>query len=130
MNPQRPTIVWTDRMLKLLRDFYPTMFNDALAKWLKVSVRSLERKAKELGIRKVENFNSVRAEGISELLSISIKKAYAEGRMVSPFKKGKRNNPQGEFKPGNRFSEEIERKRVEKIRRTYKNKKFKEIHGL
>ena len=130
MNPQRPTIVWTDLMLKLLRDFYPTMFNSALAKWLKVSVRSLERKAKELGIRKVENFNSVRADGISELISISIKQAYAEGRMESPFKKGTRTNPDGEFKPGHRFSEEIERKRVEKIRRIYRDKKLKKIYGI
>ena len=37
-------------MLDNLREYYPTMFNDALAKLLKVSLRTLQRKARELGL--------------------------------------------------------------------------------
>ena len=59
MNPNRPPITWTPRMINTLREYYPTMFNDALAKLLKVSVRSLQRKANELGLVKVKDFNNV-----------------------------------------------------------------------
>jgi len=117
-------------MLDILREYYPTMFNDALSRWLKVSVRSLQRKARELGLKKVDDFNRVRAEGISELLSISLKKAYSEGRMKSGFKKGVRNNPDYEFQPGHRFEGRIEEERKEKIRRTLKKRKLLKIYGI
>lgn len=130
MNPQRPQITWTPRMLDTLREYYPTMFNDALAKLLKVSVRSMQRKAKELGLEKVQDFNRVRAEDISRRLSDSIKKAYAEGRITSGFPKGVRSNPDGEFQPGHRFPDEIENERKDKIRRTFKRMKLLQIYGL
>ena len=117
-------------MLNTLRTYYPTMFNKALAAWLKVSIRSLQRKARELGLEKVDDFNQVRAEGISELLSDAVKKAYQEGRIVSQFKKGVRNNPDGEFKPGHKFNDEIEEERKDKIRKTFKKRKLLKIYGL
>lgn len=117
-------------MLVTLREYYPTMFNDALAKLLKVSVRSLQRKAKELGLEKVKDFNRVRAEDISRRLSDSIKKAYAEGRLTCGFPKGVRSNPDGEFQKGHRFPDEIENERKDKIRRTFKRRKLMQIYGL
>lgn len=117
-------------MLKTLRTYYPTMFNKALASWLKVSLRSLQRKAKDLGLEKVADFNRVRADGISELLSDALKKAYAEGRLTSSFRKGVRNNPDGEFRPGHRFDDKTEQERKDKIRRTFGNRKLLQIYGL
>lgn len=78
----------------------------------------------------MEDFNQVRGEGISELLSEAVKKAYREGRIVSQFKKGVRNNPDGEFKPGHKFEDRIEQERKDKIRRTYKKKKMLKIYGI
>lgn len=130
MNPQRPQIVWTKDKLFLIRTYFPTMFNKPLAKWIGCSERTLIRKARELGLEKVENFNEVRADDISRLLSDAVKKAYAEGRIVSQFKKGVNNNPECEFKPGHKFSEEIEEARKEKIRRTFRRKKLLAIYGL
>ena len=129
MNPNRPQIVWTEQRLTLLRTYYPTMFNDALARWIGCSQRTLERKASELGIKKVDNFNEVRAYDISKLLSEAVKRAYAEGRLVAP-PKGVRPMPEHEFKPGHQFSEEIEEARKEKIRRTYRKQKLLMIYGL
>ena len=129
MNPNRPAINWTTDKIFILRTYYPTMFNDALAKWIGCSYRTLERKAAELGLKKVENFNEVRAYDISRLLSVAVKKAYADGRLVAP-PKGVRPMPEHEFKPGHKFSEEIEEARKEKIRKTYRRNKLLTIYGL
>lgn len=130
MNPKRPAIVWTDKKLALIREYYPTMFNDALAKWIGCSMRTLQRKAVELGIRKVDNFNQVRAEGMAERISAAQKKSYAEGRRTSRFKKGERPMPEYEFKPGHRFGDDIEKERISNIRRTYRKRKLLKIYGL
>lgn len=129
MNPKRPPIIWTETKLRLLRDYYPTMFNDALARWIGCSERSLQRKAHELGLKKVRDFNTLKADGISEHISIGLKKAYSEGRKTTQFVKGVRNNPAGEFKPGHQYPEEIEEARKEKIRRTYKKRKLLKIYS-
>ena len=130
MNPLRPKIEWTRERLSLLRDYYPTMFNAPLAKWIGCSVRTLERKASELGLKKVENFNEFRADDISRIVSEGVKKAYREGRKTSAFKKGVRNNPDGEFTKGFKFEGETEEKRKEKIRQTFKRRKLLSIYGL
>ena len=130
MNPNRPAIEWTPERLQILRDHYPTMFNSALARWIGCSTRTLERKAAELGIVKVADFNTVRAYDISKLLSEAVKRAYDDGRLVSQFPKGVRSNPDGEFKPGFRFTGDTEQARIEKIRTTYRRKKLLSIYGL
>lgn len=117
-------------MLSLLREYYPTMFNDALSKWLGVSERSLQRKARELGLYKVENFNQVRSEDISLRISESLKKTYANNGHRMIFKPGVRNNPDGEFKPGHRYDEETEERRKDKIRRTFSRRKLLKRYGL
>lgn len=117
-------------MLSFLRAYYPTVFNDALAKWLGVSERSLQRKARELGLSKVENFNRVRSEDISLRISESLKKTYANNGHRRVFKPGVRNNPEGEFKPGHRYDEETEERRKDKIRRTFSRRKLLKRYGL
>lgn len=128
MNPHKRPINWTPERLKLLREYYPTMFTDALAKWIGCSVRTLQRKARELGLKKVDNFNQVRSADISRKVSDGVKRAYREGRKTSRFRKGVRSNPQGEFKPGFKFKGEIEEGRKEKIRETYRRKKLIQIY--
>lgn len=130
MNPNRPPIEWTPDKLKVLRDYYPTMLNHSLVMWLKCSERTLQRKAKSLGIQKVDNFHELRSDEISNRLSDAVKKAYSEGRMVSQFQRGIRNNPEGEFQPGFKFTGEIEEARKDKIRRTYRKMKLLKIYGL
>lgn len=49
-------IVWSDEMIRSLHDKFPSTFNRELAKELKVSMRSLIRKARELGIEKESGF--------------------------------------------------------------------------
>ena len=104
------------------------MFNKSLAKWIGCSERTLIRKARALGLSKVENFNQYRAYDISRIISDGVKRAYAEGRKTSTLKAGVRNNPDGEFKPGFKFTGEIEERRKENIRRTFKRKKLIQIY--
>ena len=48
---------------KLGRTYGATiMFNDALAKWLGISVRTLTRKARELGLKKREDFYELKRD--------------------------------------------------------------------
>lgn len=51
-------IVWSDEMIKSLQVKFPFTFNRELAKELKVSMRSLIRKARELGLEKEPGFLS------------------------------------------------------------------------
>ena len=117
-------------MLSFLRAYYPTVFNRPLAAWLGVSLRTLNRKAAELGLSKIENFNQVRNADIQELASDALKRAYRAGRRSSNFKKGVRNNPGGEFKPGHEESPEVRERRIEAIRRTFRKRKLLSIYGL
>ena len=55
-RPPKNKITWTDEMLAMLDKQFPNCFNDQLAKRLKVSVRTVIRKARERGLKKVEGF--------------------------------------------------------------------------
>lgn len=87
-------IEWTPQKLKLLTDFFPIMFNDALAKWLGVSRRTLTRKARELGLKKKDNFHELKKDKIRERQSEALKKVECTTR----FKKGQHASPATEFK--------------------------------
>lgn len=87
-------IEWTPQKLKLLTDFFPIMFNDALAKWLGISIRTLTRKARELGLRKRDNFHELKKDKIRERQSEALKKVECATR----FKKGQHASPATEFK--------------------------------
>jgi hypothetical protein len=55
-KPPANKIRWTAEMLALLDRQFPNCFNDQIAKRLKVSVRTVIRKARERGLEKVEGF--------------------------------------------------------------------------
>lgn len=113
-------IVWTPGQLKLLRDHFPTMFNGPLAAWIGVSVRTLIRKARELGLEKKPGFLVERKDDIQRLASEALRRLPDNpGR----FKKGIRHNPSGEFKPGHKESPETRVKRIAALKRSWKAKK-------
>ena len=60
-------IIWTPEQLKLLREYFPTVFNRPLATMLGVSLRTMIRKARELGIEKRPGFLTDRRKDISAL---------------------------------------------------------------
>jgi hypothetical protein len=113
-------IVWTQEQLKLLRDYFPTMFNKPLAAWIGVSMRTMIRKARELGLEKKPGFLDERRKDISALAAESLKKSE---NVITRFKKGVRNNPAGEFKPGHVESPETKAKRSEALKHSWKKRK-------
>ena len=113
-------IVWTPEQLKILQDFFPTMFNRPLAKWIGVSMRTMIRKARELGLEKKPGFLDDRRKDISALAAESLKKSE---NVSTRFKKGVRNNPAGEFKPGHVESPETKAKRSEALKHSWKKRK-------
>ena len=122
--------VWTPRMLKLLNDYFPIMFNKPLAAWIGVSNRTLIRKARELGLQKRPGFLEDRRHDIAKLASEGLKRCH---NVPSRFKKGVRSNPAGEFKPGHVESPETKAKRSEAMRRYWRYRKQKEEirkHGI
>ena len=113
-------IIWTPEQLKLLREHFPTMFNRPLATMLGVSLRTMIRKARELGIEKRPGFLADRRKDISALASAALKKST---NTDTRFKKGMRNNPAGEFKAGHHESPETRAKRSESLKRAWKQRK-------
>lgn len=117
-------IVWTPRMLKLLNDYFPTMFDEPLAKWIGVSKRTLIRKARELGLEKKDGFLQDRRKDINELARIALKR---RTDIPSRFQKGIRHNPAGEFKKGHKESPETKAKRSASLKLAWKRRKEREV---
>ena len=115
-------IVWTDEQIKLLRSFFPTMFNRHLAKWLGVSVRTLIRKARELGLEKKPGFLEERKRDIQRMAGEAIRRSDHHN---TRFKKGVHYNPAGEFKPGHKESPESRAKRSESLKYAWRIRKAK-----
>ena len=111
-------IEWTPQKLKLLTDFFPIMFNDALAKWLGVSVRTLTRKAKELGLKKREDFRELKKDAMRQRQSEGQKRV----QVATRFKKGQHASPATEFKKGQKLSPEMIAKRSEGLKKAWKKK--------
>lgn len=111
-------IEWTPEKLKQLTDFFPIMFNDALAKWLGISVKTLTRKARELGLQKREDFRELKRDVWTQRQRDGLRKVECSTRI----KKGQRLSPATEFKKGSRMSPESIAKRTETWKRTKKRK--------
>ena len=130
LRKQNYGIVWTPQMLKLLKDFFPTMFNVPLAKWIGVSRSSLLRKARELGLEKKPGFREERAEDIRHNQSIGAKRSKnTRGRI----KKGEHVSPATEFKKGHVLSEEAKARQIAGLKRYWKYRRQREElikHGI
>ena len=112
-------IEWTPEKLKLLTDFFPIMFNDALAKWLGVSRRTLTRKARELGLKKRDDFYQLKKDVWVERQREALKKVECATR----FKKGHHASQATEFKKGQKLSPEMIAKCSEGLKKAWKKKK-------
>lgn len=106
-------IYWSRRMLDDLKRLFPTTKNEELAGVLGVSVRTLIRKARELGIWKSKEWQHA-------ITMEHQKMAEFEHRRLghpSSFKKGEHYNPEGEFKKGHQLTTEEKAKQKEALRR-------------
>ena len=123
-------IVWTPKMLKILVDFFPIMFDKALAKWIGVSPRTLIRKARELGLEKEPGFLERIRDDIKEMARQGLKRNV---NVSSRIRKGQHFNPAGEFKKGHVESPETKARRSESLKRSWKYRKQREElrkHGI
>lgn len=110
------SIHWSPSMLDYLRRHFPTMLNDELAGCLGVSPRTVIRKARQLGLQKDEQWLAEVWEERRKMAQCASKRKGHPGA----FKKGVRANPAGEFKKGQTCSPEVEQKRVDSMKRWYK----------
>lgn len=93
----RGKIKWTNEMLEKLKLEFPYRFNKDLAKDLKVSWRSLVRKARELNIEKETNFLDKRREKITEMATAAKPENINKGNKDFRIPGGE----DYQFKPGN-----------------------------
>lgn len=105
-------IYWNKQMLDYLRSNYATMLNDELAGCLGVSQRTMIRKARELGLEKDREWLAAVWDERRRIAQVMYKRKGYPSR----FKKGVRNNPDGEFKKGRKPTAEETAKRVEGVR--------------
>ncbi|SFK99302.1 hypothetical protein SAMN05216357_11052 [Porphyromonadaceae bacterium KH3CP3RA] len=131
-KPKRRTagIEWTDEMIEFITSKFATSFNRDLADELGVGMRTMIRKARELGLEKEPGFLDKKRKEISQMAK--------EARSPNPTKGQKGwSVPGGEkyrFKPGHvpamkdnpELIERVHRKRNETIR----NEKFRLKVGL
>lgn len=115
-NHYATRIFWNTQMLDYLRRHFPTTLNEELAGCLGVSPRTMIRKARELGLEKDSRWLAGIWEERRKLAhSISRRKGNPGG-----FRKGEHANPDGEFKPGRKPTEEELAKRSEKMKQWYR----------
>lgn len=114
-------IHWSTSMLDYLSRHYPTTLNEELADCLGVSVSTMIRKARQLGLEKDKQWLAeVWDERRRMAHAINKRKGYPGG-----FKKGERANPDGEFKKGRTPSAEETAKRKESMKQWYVNHRAK-----
>jgi len=109
-------IFWSTAMLDYLRRNFATTLNDDLAEWLGVSMRTMLRKARELGLEKDKSW-------LLKIWNERQMMAHSASKMLGYpgcFKKGEHRNPEMEYKPGRIQSDEIKRKQAESIRKWYR----------
>lgn len=110
----------------VLLDRYADEKNAVLCEELGVSMRTLERHANALGLRKSDAFlRMVSDEGLRE-----VEYRRLCGERVGGFRKGEgRRGTAGSFRRGHRFSPEIEAKRVKSIRARAWDERVREMRG-
>lgn len=118
-------VIWTPQMLKLITTFFPMMSNKPLAKWLGISISTLRRKARELGLHKKEDYIKKKHKEIGQLLSESHKNN--EKLKATQIKKGEHRGRETEFKKGQKMSPEMIAKRTATLLENKRRKKQKEI---
>lgn len=109
------SLVWTAQMLSDLRRLFARTKNDELAGILGVGVRTMVRKARELGLEKDKEWlRTIWKENVRMGHMMSRAKGYP-GRIMP----GEHRNPEGEYKAGRVHSQEEWRKISEGNRRNW-----------
>ena len=109
-------IYWSKDMLDYLKQHYATTLNEELAGCLGVSVRTMKRKAKELGLEKDSGW----LRGVYDERRRMAMSAWKRKGKPGAFKKGVRSSPATEFKKGHTESEETKAKRIASLKRWYR----------
>lgn len=106
-------VVWSEEMLRILQGKFPVTFNRELAKELNVSMRTLIRKARELGLDKEPGFLDKRRDTITKMAVANNHNKYTGCKGWSV--------PNGEatrFKKGHESIMKTNRVVVEKVRKS------------
>lgn len=114
------SIYWSRQMLDDLRRLYPTTKNEDLVEFFGVSLRTVIRKARELGLEKDKEWQ--RGNTMSHLKMMQL-----HNRLFgfsTPFRKGEHMCPENEFKPGHKESEETRTKRIATLKEWYRRHPF------
>lgn len=110
-------IYWSRQMLDYLRRHFATTTNEELAGCLGVGQRTVVRKARELGLRKDQQWLRALWDDHRMMAQSAARRKGNPGT----FRKGVRNNPAGEFKPCRKPTEEEIAKRSASMRRWYRH---------
>ena len=113
-------IYWNKRMLDDLKRLYAVTKNEDLVDILGVSLRTLIRKARELGLQKDPEWQ----HGNTMLHLKMMQLENMVHGIKSPFKKGVHYCPEKEFKPGHQESPEVKVKRIASLKEYYKRHPF------
>jgi hypothetical protein len=121
-------IIWTNEMVQIITELFPTTYNRELAKLLNVSMRSVIRKARELGLEKEPDFLELRRDEITALATKALPPQPTKGQKGWSVP----NSEKTRFKKGNvppvikypDLMEKIQKKRNETIRRDRLRRKY------
>lgn len=119
-------MAWRVEWDLVLLERYADEKNAVLCKELGVSMRTLERHANALGLRKSDAFlRKVSEEGLRE-----VEYRRLCGERVGGIRKGDgRKGTAGSFKKGHKFDAEVEARRVKAIRDRAWDERVREIRG-
>lgn len=109
-------IFWNKDMLDFIKANFATMLNEELADCLGVSMRTMIRKARELGLQKDPEWLGKVWNERRIMAHVSSKRKGFPGGFV----KGVRNSPDTEFKAGHQLTDEQRRKQSESMKRWYR----------
>lgn len=117
-------IYWSRQMVDDLKAMYPTTLNEDMAHIVGVSVRTMIRKARDLGLEKDREWlTGVYRENVR--VACCLNKVHGN---KGQFKKGVRSSPDTEFKTGRMkpLTDEQEAKRRESLKRSWCLRRAKE----
>ena len=117
--------VWTEEKLAYMVKHYHNTPNKDIAAATGISERTIQRKAKKLGIEKDADY--LYQNSISGLREIDYQRLM--GRKMGP-PKGLRCNPKGEFKKGHKEDIVTHTFRVASIRARAESERIRLAHGL
>lgn len=118
------TKIWTNEMEEKMRREYPTRFNADIAKDLRMTVRQVIYKAREMGLEKEPGFIEKHKAEI-----------YARRNLDTPacrnnpgrFKKGGQQGKEHWYKPGHKLPAELLEQRTRHIRASRRKQTYEEL---